>query len=113
MTESSKEQSIKYDKEISDMKFDLDTKQSELADRLKQVDELTQQLNNVTNISHKLDEMRKENCTLQNRCKDLELENSNLKDNTQHLNEYMCQSNKIEELERENRKQKTEIDYLK
>ena len=41
------------------------------------------------------------------------MENSKLSENALHNSEFMAQSNKIDDLERENRKLVSEIEYLK
>ena len=62
----------------------------------------------------RLEEMRKENTILQNSLRDAEIEISRLKENENaDLNKFMDQSNRISELERENRSLKTDVDYLK
>ena len=45
--------------------------------------------------------------------KDLEMQNSKLQENFQHSQSFMDQSNKIDELERENRTLNSNIEYLK
>jgi chromosome segregation ATPase len=101
------------EKSINDLRFDLESKNNELSNLESQIESLNEQITNMGEVYKKLDELRKENCLLQNRNKDLEFEASNQKDNSQQMTDYMAQSNKIEDLERENRKLKSEIDYLK
>jgi cell shape-determining protein MreC len=64
-------------------------------------------------LSSRVEHFRKENCLLTNQLKDLEHENNKLKDNSANLKDYMNQTIKINELERENRMLKTDVDYLK
>ena len=45
--------------------------------------------------------------------KDLESSNSKLQDNSQNLNKFIDQSNKIDVLERENRTLLAELDFMK
>lgn len=62
----------------------------------------------------KLDEMNKENCLLKNSLRDAELEISKLKEEGgSSLKKYIDQSNRINDLERENRGFRTEVDYLR
>jgi len=62
----------------------------------------------------KLDEMRNENSILQNNLRDTEMEMNRLKENDGgNLNKFMDLSNRINDLERENRSLKTDIDYQK
>lgn len=65
-------------------------------------------------VQARLEEMRKENTILQNSLRDAEIEISRVKENENaDLNKFMDQSNRISELERENRSLKTDVDYLK
>lgn len=60
-----------------------------------------------------MDELRKENCLLKNKMRDLESENSKLSDNAQNFDKYLKESNRVDELERENRKLTLEVEYLR
>lgn len=61
----------------------------------------------------KLEQAKKENCLLNNKIRDLEAENTKLNDNAHHLEKYMHQNARIDELDRENRKIKSELEYYK
>lgn len=58
--------------------------------------------------------MRKENSRLQNKLRDAEIEISRVNENDgESLKKYMDQSNRIGDLERENRTLKADIEFLK
>jgi hypothetical protein len=61
----------------------------------------------------KLNNLCTENGQLKNQLRDAENEVIKLKENACSLASFMDQSNKINDLERENRKLKTDVDYLK
>jgi len=61
----------------------------------------------------KFEQLRKDFSGLQNKIKDLEMENEKLKENADYLTIKMNESNKIDDLERENRKLKSDVEFLK
>lgn len=111
--EENAEQIKIMEKEIKDSQLNLESKSNEIEYLKTEIQSLNEQLQSFNDLNKRFDQIRQENCLLQNRIKDLELKNSNLVDNTQDINKYMHQSNMIEELERQNRKFKSEIDFLK
>jgi hypothetical protein len=64
-------------------------------------------------LNAKLEEMRGENSVMVNELRDLRSENEKLSENLENFSKFSDQSTQIVEFERENRKLKSEIEYLK
>jgi len=100
----------KSEKEIGNLKYDLQSKQNEL-EQLES--DLTKVKDSLSEINSKFEQVKKENIQLQNRIRDLESDQFKKQDDTDSLSKYIDQSKKIEILERENRNLLCDLEYSK
>jgi regulator of replication initiation timing len=64
-------------------------------------------------VNIKLEEMKKENALMVNELRDLKSENEKLGENMTNFSKFSDQSSQIVELERDNRKLKSDLEYFK
>ncbi len=100
----------KYQKEIENLKYDLESKNNQLEQFQAELAKVKESLRE----SHcQLDTAKKAAGALQNQIRDLETLNSNLQNNSEELSKYIDQSKIIDQLERENRKLGAELEFLR
>ena len=100
----------KYQKEIENLNYEFESQKNEVK---QYEEEISIKKESIKESHARLDAVIKENCSLQNKIKDLESLNSNLQNNSEELSQYMDQSTKINTLERENRTLISEFEFLK
>jgi len=100
----------KLQKDIDNLKYDLESKNNQLEQFQAEISKIKETLK----VSHsQLDATKKENCSLQNLLRDLETYNSNLQNNSEELSKYIDQSKVIDDLERDNRRLCSELEFLR
>ena len=100
------------EKSVLDLKADLKNRDLQIEQLTLEVSSLKESAEQLNNMKKEFHAIKLENVELQNKLHDAEAELTKAKDSA-NLNIMIQESNKIADLERQNRKYASEIEYLK